>query len=197
MRMRSVLIALAVLIYLCLLSGQRAEAYLVYSPGFCEFRITYPEAPVVNTLWVDQDPPHFMKKLSDGESYIGEEAFYQRRIPGEYEIMIRTTCIKADPKQTEKITKDYLMSLVDTYAHLYMPILENKKRSYTPWGEHIKWGLISGYSFSKSKKQIIHVAHILSGKNSIFIVEGRIMGGTATQIKEYEDVIKSINIDFE
>lgn len=167
----------------------QAEARYRYSGPGCNFRITFPEAPTVRTIWPDDPLPFW--EATRGFDEVGEEAVYARNYPGIGKISFKATCVKADKALIDGFDQE---SMFFTLKELYSGYkILNEDMKYSDDAERgIKWASISGYHVTEDGQSEAIAAHFTIGQSSIMIIQSSLIGEDKYLQEEYSDILYSI-----
>lgn len=174
----------------CLLTlSSEAEARYRYSGPGCNFRITFPDAPTVRTIWPDEPMPYW--DVHRGFSEVGEEATYTRVYPGVGKISFKATCVKAEKDFIGSFDQESMfITLQEAHAGY---ALKNEDVKYSEDPERgVRWASVSGYHVNAIGEYETMSAHFITGPGSIMIVQSTLTGEDQFLKDEYADVLYSI-----
>lgn len=135
-----------------------------YEPETCEFKITFPEKPLIE------------QKCTDGEKKICSEIVtYTKVTSADTSVNFRITCNKLDEKEVARYTPEVMQETVKqllTDANLEGEL----PKAYTRDGYKVAAAVSTGM---RGDREILYTAQLWMGKDSMFTLEGDMSGPQA------------------
>lgn len=191
MRLKTMATAIALSLMIAALpAAAQLQTTYTYLHNDGEYSIQLPEAPRGETIWADSDNVPYLD-LPPKFGAIGEYATYKYTDSetGDY-IELKMTFVKADRDFLLSLTQDKMEGLM--IRDLGDLMLDKKTISFSPGGDSLKWGVVTGIAVDADNNLTFNALHFLTGTQTILTVRVTYTAENAALKETYETIASSI-----